>query len=229
MTIENSSLVQSISTQLSETDPDAIQQIARAIRISGPELVQSTVKTALEIEAQGGLTLESGKRRTPGGVFFYQLRQQVSKDDWQLIHKDRLSMPVEPSTPLAWDDRAEAVQEALTKRGSVIPPRVRLSGRPKEVKSRDDFVIVTMTDDTEPAALPKGLPRPPSLSTTYRVCILTDQWRRLEIALRNPQDILIVDGYVFPNDKMGTLIILAKSATTKLSGRSHKYSQKAKF
>jgi hypothetical protein len=229
MTTDPTELAHAIATQLSETSDDAFEQIERAVQVGGPDLIQDVLKEALDIESKTGLFLPDGRRRTVGGVFFQQLRQRVSPDDWRRIRRPPATHPVVPTTPLKWEDRTEAVDEAQTRKGSVIPPRVRLTGRPRDVKSRDEFVIVTMTDDPQPAVLPRGVPRPPSLSTTYRVCILAEQWRRLDYALRNnPQDTLIVEGYVFPNDKMGTVIVLAKNAMTKLTNRG-RFKDRGKF
>lgn len=229
MTSELTSLASTISNQLSETTDEAYEQIERALEVGGVDLIQDVLKEALDIESKDGLLLPDGRRRTAGGVFFHQLRQRVSPEDWRRIRRPPSTQPVVPTTPLKWEDRAEAAQEAQTRKGSVIPPRVRLTGRPIDVKSRDEFVIVTMADDPQPIVLPRGVPHPESLATTYRVCILAEQWRRLDYALRNnPQDKLVIEGYVFPNDKMGTVIVLAKNAMTKLTNRG-RFKERGKF
>lgn len=229
MTSDLTTLASTISSQLSETSDEAYEQIERALQVGGVDLIQDVLQEALDIESKDGLLLPDGRRRTAGGVFFHQLRQRVSPEDWRRIRRPPSTQPVVPTIPLKWEERAEAVQEAQTRKGSVIPPRVRLTGRPQDVKSRDEFVIVTMADDPQPIVLPRGVPHPESLATTYRICILAEQWRRLDYALRNnPLDKLVIEGYVFPNDKMGTVIVLAKNAMTKLTNRG-RFKERGKF
>ncbi len=49
----------------------------------GPERARALLGQALTVEAQGGLTLPDGRRRTPGGVFFYLVctSDVVSRED----------------------------------------------------------------------------------------------------------------------------------------------------
>ena len=55
-----------------------IYQISTIIRYCGVEFAQAVLKDTLELEAQGGMMLpDNSRRRTPGGVFFLFVRQQV--------------------------------------------------------------------------------------------------------------------------------------------------------
>lgn len=63
-------------------------------------------------------------------------------------------------------------------------------------------------------ALPKGLPVPAEASTTYAVYIAQKQWKKVEEALRHPEDILIAEGYPMLDQETGTIAVFVSCATT---------------
>jgi len=76
-------LVRAFAVVLGETMPPPIRLITRAVDRLGPERARALLGQALTVEAQGGLTLPDGHRRTPGGVFFYLVRasDEISRED----------------------------------------------------------------------------------------------------------------------------------------------------
>ncbi len=76
-----SPVVQQITTALGETKPMARGQIKRIVQAIGEERVLAILQQALEIEQQGGLMLPDGKRRTPGGVFFRLVKEQMTPEE----------------------------------------------------------------------------------------------------------------------------------------------------
>ena len=44
-------------------------------------------------------------------------------------------------------------------------------------------------------ALPKGLPTPPAAPTKYTVYISSKQWKKVAEAIRDPEDVLIIEGF----------------------------------
>jgi len=67
-------LARGIAAVLGETMPPPIRTITRAVDRIGPDRMRAVLGQALTVEAQGGLTLHDGRRRTPGGVFFPLVR-----------------------------------------------------------------------------------------------------------------------------------------------------------
>ena len=226
---ELNTLTQTIAAQLGETDPAPVEQIRRTLKHCGLELVQATVQEALAVEAGGGMTLADGsRRRTLGGVFFVLLRQKVSPELWWRIHPAPPVPGGHQREPMAWADRAAAVQEALAEPGQATTTKLVVVGRPTEVQRREGFVIATVEDVKKKLpTLPRGLPRPASTATTFKVCIVDKQWRKVELALKKPDDLLIAEGYPFVNEKMGSIIVLAQQATTKLLQMALRETQKA--
>lgn len=80
-----------IAKQLHEKKKPALAQIRRLIELCGLEFAEDILKQTLEIEANGGmLTLNQSRRRTPGGVFLYLARQQVSPEIREAIFSRRM-------------------------------------------------------------------------------------------------------------------------------------------
>ena len=67
-------LARAVAAVLDETMPPPIRTITRAVDRLGPARARAVLGQALTVEAQGGLTLPDGRRRTPGGVFFHLVR-----------------------------------------------------------------------------------------------------------------------------------------------------------
>lgn len=219
---DTQTLAKSIAERLGETEPGSVDQIARALQVCGVERVQSVVTDTLQVEADGGMMLPDGnRRRTPGGVFFVLLRQRASKEEWHRIRYQSESKPARPVTPpLAWAERAEAVNEAATAAGMAWSATIKIMGRPKEVKPQDDFVVVTMESRGDLPAVSYELPRPSSMATTYRVCIGLSQWLKIEEALADSQNALIVTGYALPNTKQRTVVVFADHAAVHAADRA---------
>ena len=76
-------LARGIAAVLGETMPPPIRLITRVVDRFGPDRARAVLGQALTIEAQGGLTLPDGHRRTPGGTFLYLVRtsDEVSRED----------------------------------------------------------------------------------------------------------------------------------------------------
>lgn len=209
-TTELETWTNTIAAQLGETGPVALEQIKRALQTCGPEFVQALAQEALTAEAQEKLLRCDGQRRTRGGVFFRLLRDRASQQQrrqlWPKAKREKSGLP--------WAERADAVQLALGRLGEVMAMRLTVIGRPKDVKPRDSFVIVTIEDGgAKLPPLPRGLPTPSSTTSVCKVCLVEKHWRKVSAALKDPTDVLIAEGYAY--DKTGCIIILATQATTK--------------
>ncbi|MBE2196964.1 MAG: hypothetical protein IAE79_00030, partial [Anaerolinea sp.] len=100
--------VADIAAQLQETYPPAAMQIRRIVEQIGVAAAYDFLRQTLAIEAQGGmLTADKQRRRTPGGVYFYLIRGQVTPDvrrklwprPWSKRDKERPTAPVETRRP----------------------------------------------------------------------------------------------------------------------------------
>jgi hypothetical protein len=78
LSLEAQALAAEIAAALDETEPQPLEQIARAVDRLGAERARAFLAQVQEIEAGGGQMLPDGsRRRTPGGLFFLLLRQSA--------------------------------------------------------------------------------------------------------------------------------------------------------
>ena len=76
----------SVAKTLHEKNRYAIEHIERLIKHLGLDFVQKHVEETQRIESEGGLMIKNGnRRRTPGGVFFYIVKEKLRPEQRTLI------------------------------------------------------------------------------------------------------------------------------------------------
>lgn len=224
--IENQLLAEQIAEQLQETEPIPRQQILNVIDLCGAEFAQNMLAETIQLEGDGGLMLPDGsRRRTIGGVFFYLVRQRVDREMKSRIYAmaknqidaDRPRKAPEIRVPFSWAERSAVIQQLLAQtQGAWEIVKVTLIGRPIQVDaSHKDLVITTMTHSARSATLPKGVPEPPEEPTQYTVYMASKQWTKVEEALDNEADVLIVDGICAFDPELQAIAVYAQSLTTR--------------
>ncbi len=75
-----------IAKTLGEKEQGPFSSILRIVRTCGPRFALVMLEEALAVEGAGGLWVSDGsRRRTPGGVFFYLIRQYASPPVSKLV------------------------------------------------------------------------------------------------------------------------------------------------
>lgn len=204
-----------IAATLDEPNVALIQRIVARI---GSDAAQAFLVETQVVEAAGGLlTSDSVHRRTPGGIFFYLVRGRLaSRDRWKLWLQDR-PQTKQPSEPFRWEDRLVHLPALLTEPGVAMTVKLTLIGRPGRVIQAGDCVITTLQSSGKLPTLPKGLPAPPTVPTTFIVYIAAKQWRKVEAALTDPDDALIIEGVPVYDERLPGLVLLAQSVATRKS------------
>jgi hypothetical protein len=206
---------------LSEPNTWLVQRVVAEI---GVERTRHFLAGTLAVEAEGGLLVERGtRRRTPGGVFFYLVRNGVSPAERKRLwprqrQKGKKRSQNQQSTiePLAWAEREPLVAQALKRPGRASKVKVTVIGRPQKVVDAQSCVITVFQSKELPASLPKGLPTPSHVPTNYAVFIALKQWQKVAETLKaNPADELIIEGHAVYEPKMQGMAVLAQSVTTK--------------
>ncbi len=224
-------LARAFAAVLGETMPPPLRLITRTVQRLGPEQARAFLGQALTVEAQGGLTLPDGTRRTPGGVFFYLVRTSdtVSREDKEYIFPRRAvtagstatagggSTPAPaPPAPITWTDetyRALAPQLQQDP-GRIATVKITVIGRPGTTVEQGTVVVLALVSETVPD-LPKGLPDPPA-GTRYTVFVARKPWAKVAEALTaDPADAAIIEGYAALDPRVEGIAVYATSATTK--------------
>ncbi|MEO8609533.1 MAG: phosphorylated adapter RNA export RNA-binding domain-containing protein [Chloroflexota bacterium] len=212
-----------MADQLNETEKQARRQIIFVIKDMGLEFAQTILQETLAIEAEGGMMLPDGsRRRTPGGVFFYLVRNRVpAKIRYQLFPKKPASSPVVTSKPtvstsaFAWADRQQIVAPLLEAPGTVATVKAVLIGSPEHIKRQSEYVTFQLTEIAPMPAVAKGVPRPEPSPSTCTVYVDTKQWKRVEEAAADPEDALIIEGVCAYDSQSAGIVLYATSITSK--------------
>jgi hypothetical protein len=221
-------LVSTIAQQLGETQPGPINQIRRIIQRLGPEAALAFLQETQQIEAQGGRLLPDGsRRRTPGGVFFSLVKARVSPKDRAAIFfppARRQPRPEQPAPQTAAAPPPIEIGIIPHTTGEVRTVKMTLIGRPGPIAVKHDYIMTTMTSTKIPS-LPKGLPTPPTTPTAYTVFLAPKQWAKVAEAIRDPEDVLIVEGFPTYDPTLEGIAIYATNVTTKVLQQAQRAAQ----
>jgi len=238
---EREQLVAQIAMTLGETDLAAIRQLRRIVRHTEAERALTWLTEALAIETAGGQMLPDGsRRRTPGGVYFRLVRQQLTPQErslifpsWAAKHKGRKKRTTQPAPssalaptqlPSTKVERVVSQPVLLPEVGKASSVKITLIGRPGRLVEKQQLILTTMENERAPS-LPKGLPAPPTTPTTYTLYIAAKQWRAVEAAMADPADALIVEGWAAYDPELEGVAVWATSCTTKLLQRAKREGQ----
>jgi hypothetical protein len=115
---------------------------------------------------------------------------------------------------MTWEDRLTVLQELATEKGTVRTVKITLIGRPSKMVDKGSCVVTIMQGSKAPT-LPKGLPVPSAPPTNYVVYIAAKQWKPVAEALKDLEDVLIVEGFPQLDPKTTSIAVFATSTTTK--------------
>lgn len=217
----NDNLVAEIAGALTEPNVELIAQI---VTIIGSDRAREFLRQALEIEAGAGLTTkDGGRRRTPGGVFFYLVRGALpAKERRRVWPQDYKKKPAPTVESVTWEQAKALIAEVIQTVGEARTVKVTLIGRPQKVVSQKDCVVVSLKGK-QPPSLPKGLPAVPEGSAiTWAVFIANKQWNRVKDSItRNNDDQLIIEGYPIVG-KGGVAAVMTTSCKSVLMERAQR-------
>lgn len=216
-----------IAEELGEIEEQPRQQIFQIVQALGRDQALGLAAEARQIADAGGMVSRDGQPRTVGGIFFHLARSRVNLKAhvriWpgQLLPRSLASQarrapraPVEAPVSFSWQERGAVYQQIVRSAGEIRTVKVTLIGRPGRVVEQGSCVITTMRNVRVPA-LPKGLPSPPSEGTIYGVYLTRKQWSRVADALKNADDLLIVEGFAAYDSKLQGIAVFAMAVTTR--------------
>ncbi|MBP8293276.1 MAG: hypothetical protein KAX65_10910 [Caldilineaceae bacterium] len=215
-----------IAAGLNEPNIELLNRVADVLGIAE---MQALYQRTQEIEAAGGmLTVRGNRRRTPGGVYFFLVKEIMTPEQEEVVFGDQSVNPVQPKRkpqpkarpepPKAEQVRgllATAIKVPAAQKGAAVM-KATVIGRPKQIKKLDSCVMVVL-GLKRPPVMPPGLPPIPDTSNaTIAVFIADKQWPRVEQALRaDPKDEIIAEGYPINDPKHQLTGFWAQSCTTK--------------
>jgi PHAX RNA-binding domain len=227
----NDLTVDQLAAALHEPNVDLLRQV---LVVLGPDHTAQLLAQTLEVEAAGGMMIVNGtRRRTPGGVFFHLVQQQVTRSQRDYLFPRAAPQPPQGPAPaqappqaLTWDEVHIITQTLATHpAGEARTMKVTLIGRPGQVEVRGQAVVFRM-QGRPPGSLPRGLPPVPTTPPmTWTVMVALRQWNRVKESLTaNQDDQLIIEGY--PLMQGMNHVLLAQSCLSMLQQRAQKQAQR---
>ena len=221
---EVDALVKELAGLLGETEKGPIKQIKRIIRYCGLDFARTMYQETADIEAKGGLFLvKQERRRTPGGVFFYLIREKVSEELRDAIFPPFKSYQKANKRPAVgiplfkWKDRIALIESLKVDQGEIKSMKVILSGRPGSIEKRSEVVVTTMSYIATVPNLPRGIPTPPETPTLYTIYMAPKQWEKIEGSMADPADILMIDGVCAFDPDTNGMAVFATTVRSELS------------
>ena len=115
-----------------------------------------------------------------------------------------------PLPPFVWDEAAPIIAEIMAHPGEASTVKVTVIGRPTQVVERQGVVVVALRSTKAPT-LPKGLPPLPATPTNYMVFVQQTQWTKVQDAMQQPDDTLVVEGYGVHEPRFAGIMVWACS------------------
>jgi hypothetical protein len=229
-----------IAEKLGEQQENPRQTILRSVRVLGIETALALLQKTHETEAAGGLLIPDGsRRRTPGGVYFFFVRQEVPAAQLRQIFvfyglrapkvpgtpqvqhapKQQQSQPQAPAAVLTWAERGQVLDETEQEQGEARTVKMTVIGRPGKIVERAQCVAFSMQQQQKIPSLPAGLPLPSieqAGATRYSVYVAARQWKNVAEAIAaDAEDLLIVEGFPILDGERGTIAVFASNVTTR--------------
>lgn len=227
-----------IADILQETLPGPREKISLMVQYAGLDFARRVTEETFEIWDLGGMLVDNGtRRRTLGGIFFFLAKQQMTDEVRRKVFpplfppKEKRPASDKPQASplppeLIWEEREELLKALLTESGAAQSNKITLSGRPQRVDNRKGYVVFRMADNVKQPALPRGVPRVLEAlgSAIYTVYAVPKQWKKVEAALKIPEDVLIIEGTCAYDAQMPGIVIFANALTTRALQRE-RYAQ----
>jgi hypothetical protein len=102
-----------------------------------------------------------------------------------------------------------------------------LIGKLGKTIEKPGFTLAMLTHTPRLTALPKGIPRPEAKETSYVVYIGGKQWKKVKDALKNSDDVAIIEGTPMWDPDYQAVAVFATSITTKLTQQAKREQQRA--
>ena len=215
-------LAKQFGDALGETTAKPIEQIGQLIAKCGLEFVEKIIAETEATEAAGGmLTHDRKRRRSKGGVFFYLAKGQMDAglrgEIFPNFGKGGDGSIAPPG--IEWGDRVEPMKALGAQPGQISGLTVTLSGRPGKLHI-DGSSVMTVIEQRQVKAppYPKGVPHFDTVDgvTAYYVFMSLRHWKRVEKALEDERDLLVIEGSAVYDGALEGITILSTRVSTKM-------------
>lgn len=218
----NSQLAKKFGDALGETAAKPIEQIGQLIAKCGLDFVKKIMAETEATEAAGGLlTHDRKRRRSKGGVFFYLAKGQMDAglrgEIFPNFGKGGDGSIAPPG--IEWGDRIKPMKGLRAQAGRISGLTVTLSGRPGKLRI-DGSSVMTVLEQRQVKAppYPKGVPHFDTIDgvTAYYIFMSLRHWKRVEKALEDERDLLVIEGSAVYDEALKGITVLSTRVSTKM-------------
>lgn len=220
-TNENADVQSIVNHLMQELDTTTWQQqcqLRRIVQHLGPDNALTILDEMRSKTKQDNNASKNTQPHTLSNVYFDLVKQQLSP----IIRREIFSRPYGPqpldvfAPTFDWSDRGVVIAEIGIDKGVVQTVKITLTGRPGKLVERDNCII-TIMQDTESTIVPDELPTPPPNPTQYGVYMTRDQWANVVEALRDPSNMLVVEGWPTYDAQFGGIAVFASDVAVETS------------
>lgn len=216
-----SQLATQFGAALGETAANPVEQIGQLIEECGLPFVEKIMAETEATEAAGGLlTHDRKRRRSKGGVFFFLAKGQMDAGSRAKIFPNFGKGGDGSIAPpgIAWGDRIAPMKVLRDGAGLISGLTVTLSGRPGKLRVNGSSVMTVLEQQQVKAPpYPKGVPHFDTIDgvTAYYVFMSLRHWKRVEKALEDESDLLVIEGSAVYDALLEGIAILSTRVSTK--------------
>ena len=216
-----SQLARQVADALGEKSAQPITQIGGLIEKCGWQFVETVLAETEATQAAGGLlTHDRKRRRSKGGVFFYLAKGRMDPKLRSAIFPNFGKGGDGTIAPpgIDWEDRVAPMKALRAEAGQISGLTVSLSGRPGQLRI-DGSSVMTVIEQREVKAppYPKGVPHFDTVDgvTRYYIFMSLRHWKRVEKALEDETDLLVIEGSAVYDAALEGIAILSTRVSTK--------------
>lgn len=210
-----------VADALGEKSAQPIEQIGQLIEKCGWSFVEATLRETDATEAAGGLlTQDRKRRRSKGGVFFYLAKGRMDPKLRSAIFPNFGKGGDGTIAPpgIAWEDRIAPMQALGDEAGQISSLTVNLTGRPGKLRIDGSSVMTVLEQRAVKAPpYPKGVPHFDTIEgvTSFFIFMSLRHWKRVEKALEDETDLLVIEGSAVYDAALKGVAILSTRVSTK--------------
>ncbi len=197
-------------------DEKHTKKLYRLILHMGDGWIEDTLNQAVTRCSEGNEHGSDGVQKS-----LYEIFLDLVKCDKKACKKFRLR-PTHRNEPFRWEERLHVLKGAFGSPGAVSRLTIEVRGRPHRIQQEQHVRIVELKKQPI-AELPSGFPAAVlNYQTIYTLYIAEKQFKKLDSALRDSNEVLIAEGYPILHKRDNGISVLVAYATT----RSHRIAQK---
>jgi hypothetical protein len=208
-----------IAKALQEVNPVAIDQIRLVVELTSEAWARDLLEETLKVESEDGVPVANGKRRrTPGGVYLYLVKQrldiEITRKIFKKSQRKKALAPDFNALLSEWTERKSLIRKAMEMPGKANFAQAIVHGYPGRTVQKGKVALTTVKAE-DVNSLPRGFPSLPEESVTSVVYMTGKQWQKVSPFLKKENDIMVLEGFPSYDTRLSAMTIFATKVMSK--------------